>query len=184
MLTSSSMFPSSISVRNSIVMSSPSPSHTEKGPVFSVDPFIMLIPNIAGLSESRLGFSLAFRVPCCDHGTPGFEMLLCLDGVDCGVAFFDDGFEGVWLKIFDVLGLRAGLGGVFWGVVDMCCNFTLAFGLGEVSLMEGEVYVDRCDGDFPGEVTLLLGGVMDVILDLTTMGSSLMAWDTVDFGDM
>lgn len=111
-------------------------------------------------------------------------MLLCFDGVDCGVACFDDGFEGVWLNIFDVLILNIDLGGVFCGVVDMRCILTLPLGLGDVRLIEGEVYAAKFDGDFPGAVALLLGGVIDVILDLTTVGSAVIDLATMVLGDV
>lgn len=57
-------------------------------------------------------------------------------------------------------------------------------GLGDVRLMEGELYVAKLEGDFPGAVALLLGGVIDVILDLTTAGSAVIALATVLLGDM
>lgn len=100
------------------------------------------------------------------------------------MACFDDGFEGVWLNMLDVLVLNMDLGGVFCGVVDMCWTLTLALGLGDVKLIEGEVYVARFEGDFPGAVALLLGGVIDVILDLTTLGSAVIDLATVVLEDM
>jgi hypothetical protein len=96
----------------------------------------------------------------------------------------EDGFEGVCINPLDVPVPKVGLGGVLWGVVVVCWTLTLALGLGEVRLMEGEVYVDRVDGDFPGVVVLLRGGVMEVILDLTTVGSAVIDLATVVFEDM
>lgn len=50
--------------------------------------------------------------------------------------------------------------------------------------MEGELYVAKFAGDFPGAVALLLGGVIDVILDLTTAESAVIDLTTGVLGDI
>lgn len=106
-LASSSMLPSPASVNSSIVISSASSSQAEKG-LGPVDPLIMLMPRIAGLSERRAGFSLS--VPCGDQGTSGIEVLgFCFDGVECGVECFEVALEGVRERLLLVLVLRFGV---------------------------------------------------------------------------
>ena len=188
-ITSSSMLSSSTSVSISIVMSSPSPPQTEKGPT-SVEPLAIFIRSIAGLSERSIGISCGTLWVLSPGGddqgsssAEAFVLVFCFaDGVS-GAAVLEGVFDGVVMKFF--LGVEDKLiifGGVLCGVAER--SLILALGLGEVRLIAGDPELRR-EGDFPGVVVVMLerGGV---IRDLTAGDSFVdsVVFATLAFGDV